>query len=147
MKQKYVTEWLKELPEPFSKLALKNRDCPDEAVETCLEYALAEAFIWSSSPEGLDYWSNIYNSIRSGQFPSSLSPIDQKIAEYNEAAQKFQFLNKSLLALTQEEIDEIGDNFKKLCALHDKLPEGDSRQEVWIKLKPLMRKIKEPIVY
>lgn len=63
---KTIGEWLKELPKDVRKKAMDNVQelefDPEETLNEdvrSLGSAIGSAFIWSDSPEGLDYWSKI----------------------------------------------------------------------------------------
>lgn len=61
---KTVRQWLEELPEPHKPKALDNlNECADFKECACIQGALMHAFIWRESPEGLDYWSDVYKSL------------------------------------------------------------------------------------
>lgn len=62
--QKTIKEWLEELPEPYSTQALNNADefLLDCTKETQPE-ALKVAFIWSTTKEGHDYWSQLSETL------------------------------------------------------------------------------------
>ena len=65
-KPKTRLEWLNELPEPYRSQGIKNtkkqRDDYQQAFmeeETTLWGAIAGAFEWGKSKEGINYWSEI----------------------------------------------------------------------------------------
>lgn len=61
MNTKKISEWLEELPEPHRTKALDNfmRGGVEDLEEISLLQTLLGAFMWSSSPEGLDYWADV----------------------------------------------------------------------------------------
>lgn len=57
---KTIKEWLEELPEPHRSRALNNADKRDFNVEyNSMRKTILGSFVWSKSPEGLDYWREI----------------------------------------------------------------------------------------
>lgn len=64
--EKTIREWFELCDEPWAKVALMQTeaDCVDTTRES-LSLALRMAFHWASSPEGLDYWCNIYEDLQS----------------------------------------------------------------------------------
>lgn len=67
---KKIIDWLKELEEPYRSQAIKNTidlNSNGEQIlndfEESLEDSLYNAFIWSESTQGLDYWIELKNSI------------------------------------------------------------------------------------
>lgn len=61
---KTVKQWLEELPEEYREKALKNAypEMLNYQFES-QEQALPNSFGWSYSPEGFDYWNNLYESL------------------------------------------------------------------------------------
>ena len=61
---KKTIEWLRTLDEPYRTQAIINTSVSDLLVQKdSLEEALADAFYWGESPEGDDYWSEIFSKI------------------------------------------------------------------------------------
>ena len=62
---KTIREWLEELPEPYRTQAINNTS---ESVlmveEESLSEAVTGAFSWWDSPEGLEYWSDFYDTLK-----------------------------------------------------------------------------------
>jgi hypothetical protein len=61
-----IKHYLEQIKDPeVRERALRNAD--NEALKrddyTSTKNALFGAFIWDDSPEGFDYWNNIYNNI------------------------------------------------------------------------------------
>jgi len=59
--------------------ALKSGIDPQHQYE-CLEDALAYTFCWDSSPEGYEYWEDVYNALVDGTY--DVLRADQKAGEY-----------------------------------------------------------------
>jgi hypothetical protein len=62
--EKTVKEWLNELPEPYRSQAIENcdKECPEEFERRVgdAQSALCNSFTWDESPQGADYWVEIY---------------------------------------------------------------------------------------
>lgn len=71
---KKISEWLKELPEPYRKLALANynkqNDNHDDALVHSMLMALWCGFDWRKSNEDYEYWRNVCNRIKCGNLPA-----------------------------------------------------------------------------
>lgn len=64
MSEKIIKQWLEELPEPARSKAIKNTPLVDLKKKVdCLSDAVAEAFNWHESPEGQDYWDELWLSL------------------------------------------------------------------------------------
>lgn len=66
---KTVEQWAQELPEDVREKFLANmvRDNGEiglKLISPSLGHAIAGFFVWRKSPEGHDYWSDIYNKIQ-----------------------------------------------------------------------------------
>lgn len=64
IKEKRISEWLEELPEPIRTKALDNfkkRGNRNVKVRT-LRIAIFSAFIWTKTSEGNEYWISVSNS-------------------------------------------------------------------------------------
>lgn len=59
---KPISEWLKELPEPYRTQAIANCKNPNSTVIS-KDIALIRAFSFVYSPEGYDYWFNFLKSL------------------------------------------------------------------------------------
>lgn len=63
--KKTIKEWLEELPEPYRTQALNNAD---EVLLECTEEtqseALKGAFMWFTTEEGHDYWSQLHKTLK-----------------------------------------------------------------------------------
>jgi len=72
--EKTVLEWLEMLPEPIRSQAIENWENDNEyepsAMRPTLANALALAFDWGGTPkdQGYEYWRNIKDRARSGEF-------------------------------------------------------------------------------
>jgi len=67
-----VGGWLETLPEPYRSRAIENckwleDDCHSQ------EKATYCAFTWQDSPQGGDYWGDVYLKSRTGDFPYEFS--------------------------------------------------------------------------
>jgi hypothetical protein len=58
---KKISEWLNELPEPYRTQAIANQEWQDYEVNR-LSGAIANAFSWHDSPQGHEYWHELYDS-------------------------------------------------------------------------------------
>jgi len=57
---------ISELPEPYKSLANSRRDADSVAQETD---TLAEAFTWSDTPEGGEFWRDVYDAAIADDLP------------------------------------------------------------------------------
>lgn len=74
---KTIKEWLSELPEPARSQALENmRPVLENKHESCLSFALLNAFSWVNSPEGWSYWHKVAFP-QSNTLPASPAPRHQ----------------------------------------------------------------------
>jgi hypothetical protein len=65
---KKIREWLNELPQEIKEKALANTSSAvADTDEPSLSEAIAASFSWGNSPEGHDYWSDIYKSLEKEQ--------------------------------------------------------------------------------
>ena len=74
---KTISEYLDELPEPFKSKAIKNytdfqstlktHGIKEPHTATSKHGALSCAFSWIKSPEGFDYWNDLYIELRSSK--------------------------------------------------------------------------------
>ena len=61
---KTAREWFKELPDDIEKMAVENAESAnypitDEPAFHSLSHALSGSFIWSITPQGHAFWSNV----------------------------------------------------------------------------------------
>ena len=60
---KTIREWLNELPDGYRELALANepkrKSLFDNTKESDMASAIASAFLWSKSKEGMPFWSAV----------------------------------------------------------------------------------------
>lgn len=65
---KLVTEWLKELPEPYQSLAIKyNKEQKrhnNNAQAATLKSAIVQAFAWVKTKEGFKKWYKLFNTLK-----------------------------------------------------------------------------------
>lgn len=98
MTTKTIREWLSELPEPERTQALENMMNDLGCVEMpSMSGAIKTAFRWAMSPEGMNYWNEIYERYRNAIQPSGkrYSSVDEMVEEcgsefrrqYKEAAE------------------------------------------------------------
>lgn len=59
---KKISEWLKELPTPYRELALNNyaNGKIRDVLVSSMSLALSFAFDWRQSPEGHEYWNDVF---------------------------------------------------------------------------------------
>lgn len=61
---KTIREWLEELPMPYRTQAIENTSELVLKVEKAyLSESLLCSFYWRNSPQGLDYWSDFYDTL------------------------------------------------------------------------------------
>lgn len=62
---KTIREWLEELPEPYKTQAKQNTKKLSvfKLEEPTLSDAVMSAFRWETTPEGLNYWMNLYDEL------------------------------------------------------------------------------------
>jgi len=66
---KSIVNWYKELNSPEREQALANCDKSKLTNEVhALYQAINDGFTWSSTPEGSDYWSNLYYKVHDNQY-------------------------------------------------------------------------------
>jgi len=64
---KTVEEWLNELPDGYRERALKNVDVYKlNDLRDCMDEAIAEHCNWSRTPEGYQFWYEVYNHFEAG---------------------------------------------------------------------------------
>lgn len=64
---KTIKQWLNTLPSPYREQALTNTNkdvLKENPSIPDLECALLSSFVWSKSPEGKLYWSNLVRELR-----------------------------------------------------------------------------------
>lgn len=55
-----IKHWLNTLPDPYKEQALKNTSKSRlDKTTSSLSVALTQAFIWSETPEGINYWNDV----------------------------------------------------------------------------------------
>jgi hypothetical protein len=64
--KKTAKEWFEQLPEPYRTQALEN--CTAKGEEDSLSEAIFGGFIWSLTPQGYGYWSDIKLRAIRGEF-------------------------------------------------------------------------------
>jgi hypothetical protein len=61
---KAVIEWMEEdLPYPYKEQALENMVSPRLRYDS-LKMALVSAFEWMETPQGFDYWKEVYDGLK-----------------------------------------------------------------------------------
>lgn len=63
---KSIEQWLNELPEPFRTQSLFNKKhyaVSNTGLKYTLHSALLEAFAWGKTPEGFDYWRELFRQL------------------------------------------------------------------------------------
>jgi hypothetical protein len=64
METKTIFNWLTELKQPYRMKAIDNTGIDNLIYErNSLHQAVLGAFDWHKSPEGAEYWLNLYNAI------------------------------------------------------------------------------------
>lgn len=66
-------EWLEMLPDGYRELAIANARCINrnlEIKETSLQHAITNSIHWASTPEGSQFWVDIYYSSK-GKIPTA----------------------------------------------------------------------------
>ena len=64
METKTIFNWLAELKQPYKTKAIDNTSPNNLTYErNSLHQAVLGAFEWDKSPEGDEYWRNLYNAI------------------------------------------------------------------------------------
>jgi hypothetical protein len=64
---KTAREWFKELPDDIEKMAVENAEkCPDgiiidDRIFEDLSDAIEGSFTWIETPQGHDFWQNVYD--------------------------------------------------------------------------------------
>lgn len=63
---KTALEWFNELPEPYRTQAIENtKEAMIDLKDKKISGALRGAFIWELSPQGHDYWQELYETLLS----------------------------------------------------------------------------------
>ena len=78
--EKTIKEWFEELPEPYKTQVLTNCKIPDEIVGSKLE-AIAIGFLWSDTPEGEEYWHDVFLTLEAAEFDEAHEEEQQWEAE------------------------------------------------------------------
>ena len=61
---KTTREWYNELPNDIKIKALANTKWTTiDSSDASLSQALLSAFVWADTPEGMDYWSEVYDKV------------------------------------------------------------------------------------
>ena len=65
---KKISEWLKELPMPYREMALYNyaNGKIRDVLVNSMSSALSFAFDWRQSPEGHEYWNDVFDRLATG---------------------------------------------------------------------------------
>lgn len=63
MKKQTISQWLNELEEPYRSLALESTTNLTDALFSDASLALLGAFDWNESPQGHEYWRQVYIDI------------------------------------------------------------------------------------
>jgi hypothetical protein len=96
---KTIRQWLETLPEPYRSAAIRNaeNDVPTTIEEQCdsLSEALSNSAYWSKTPEGHDYWGELYDRLCHEEAVTPKSK-EQQIAEL-----------KANIAKMQSELDKL----------------------------------------
>lgn len=58
---KTVIQWLKGLPEPYNYEAVEL--CTSGQEVNSIQDALKDAFMWAETPQGFDYWNDLYKTL------------------------------------------------------------------------------------
>ena len=73
--EKTIEQWFQELPEPYRTQTLENCEKQstidwNAADATCdkLSDAVALGFLWQDTPEGEEYWQEVYDTIAANEF-------------------------------------------------------------------------------
>jgi hypothetical protein len=102
-----IEGWLKTLPDGYRERALKNCD-PDVRYNRSrsVEHALRGAFIWSQSPEGLDFWVAVKNHLLGrGDLPPLPAEGVEQADELAELRRTLERRNEVVVRL----VDQIAD--------------------------------------
>ena len=77
--EKTIKEWLETLPEPYRTEALENADKDTLIInKTHLSRAIRGSFYWEYSPQGHDYWKNVFTRAEAGEFNNLLLDKDSE---------------------------------------------------------------------
>lgn len=121
MKTKTAKEWFKDLPFPANLRAFMNLEEGTTGLYHSLEEALSD-FIWENSPEGQEYWKNIYKSLSTNQYPIEIIRTAQN--NYKQAEEETnKILQKSrdtLVKAFEDNISHITD-IKTLNELYNQI--------------------------
>ena len=64
-KGKTIIKWFETAPDEWRGKAIENlSSCKAEVLKHNLSDALLSAFVWSESPQGVEYWAEIAEGIR-----------------------------------------------------------------------------------
>lgn len=105
---KTIEEWLKEMPSPYRELALSNRQAHTIRYPgaygprvVSLPAALFQAFSFSESPEGLDFWDALHAHLKdpSNQLPEIEGAVRRRVYElfYDQLPAEYAKLAKERL--------------------------------------------------
>ena len=75
--EKTIKEWLSELPEIQRTQAIDNYEKqPDFCIKKnidCLSDAIYSAFDWNKTPQGGNFWYDVYNEIEEEEYEQGLN--------------------------------------------------------------------------
>ena len=94
---KPILEWYEQLPEPIRSQAIAN--CSSYYRERdCLHRAIGAGMIWCRTPEGFQYWSDVYDKAERGEFnkPDIAQSLNQLEATLNEVKQALEEVRKAI---------------------------------------------------
>ena len=102
---------LNKLPSPYREEAIENNTeeyLKSSRYKTVLE-VLDNGFVWKYSPQGYDYWDNVFYRANAGEF-------DKKDPSVTLPMEDWERLDTLVTNLTHE-----SPRFKEICALLDKI--------------------------
>lgn len=90
--KKTIKEWLEELPEPYRTEALANLFEKNKSlVKSTLADALIAAFGWKITPQGYDYWRDIFDKLLYNEPLDFNEFVKTKLDEFTKKGIDFYF--------------------------------------------------------
>ena len=103
---KTIEEWLKTLPEPYRRRALKNMNKNIKENKCCTQHAaIMDGLNWSESPQGVTYWEKLFLKLQKQEIMKKTSEKVESPVKKLTRDQKY----KQVIS----ELEKENDNLKK----------------------------------
>lgn len=88
---KPILEWYEQLPEPIRSQAIENYDSYFKYAKSLYE-SIVFGFKCSKTEQGRDYWIDIRNRAKKGEFDDPIEKLKQLITKLEERQEQFEKL-------------------------------------------------------